>query len=47
MLKKSHSILFITQLLHNRIPCEHNNKWIAWAADNRAPLDMPFLSIIA
>ena len=43
---KSHSTLLITLLLHNRIPCEHNNKWTAWAADNLAPLDMPFLSII-
>ena len=43
---KTHSILFITQLLHNRVPCGHNNERNAWAADNLAPLDMPFLSII-
>ena len=42
---KSHSTLSITYLLHTRISCEHNNKWIAWAAVNLAPLDMPFLSI--
>ena len=34
-------------VLHNRIPCEHNNKLNAWASDNLAPLDMPFLSTIA
>ena len=27
--------------------CKHNNKRNAWAADNLAPLDMPFLSNIA
>ena len=32
--------------LHNRLPCEHNNEWNPWAADDLAPLDMPFLSII-
>ena len=38
---------FITELLHNRVPCEHNNKRNAWVADNLAPLGMPFLSMIA
>ena len=33
--------------MHNRVPCEHNNEQNAWAGDNLAPLDMPFLSIIA
>ena len=33
--------------MHNRVPCEHNNERNAWVADNLAPLDMPFLSIIA
>ena len=28
-------------------PCEHNNERNARAVDNLAPLDMPFLSIIA
>ena len=37
------AMVFITLLLAHRIPCEHN----AWAADNLASLDMPFLSIIA
>ena len=34
-------------LLHNRVPCEHNNERNACVSDNLAPLDMPFLSIIA
>ena len=32
----------LLSFLHNRIPCRHN----AWAANNLAPLDMVFLSII-
>ena len=40
-----HSVYYVA--LHNRILCEHNNKWNAWVADNLAPLHMPFLSIIA
>ena len=37
-------MVFITlSFLLNRIPCKHN----AWASNNLAPLDMPFLSIIA
>ena len=31
----------------NRIPCEYNNKFDMWAADDLAPLYMLFLSIIA
>ena len=38
--------MFIILLLHNRISCKHNNKLNAWAANNFAPLDMFFLSII-
>ena len=34
-------------VLHNRVPCEHNNEWNVWAADNLALLDMSFLSGIA
>ena len=33
----------LLSFLHNRIPCKQN----AWAANNLAPLHMPFLSIIA
>ena len=40
-----HSVYYVA--LHERIPREHNNECNAWAADNLAPLDMPFLSIIA
>ena len=29
------------------MPCEYNNERNAWAANNLAPFDMPFLSIIA
>ena len=35
--------VYLLSFLHNSIPCKHN----AWAADNLAPLDMPFLSILA
>ena len=35
------------EILHNRMPCKYNNERNAWAADNLAPFDMPFLSIIA
>ena len=34
-------------LVDNEIPNKHNNKLNAWEADNLAPLDMSFLSIIA
>ena len=40
-----HSVYYLA--LNGRIPCEDNNIWNTWVADNLAPLDMPFLSIIA
>ena len=43
MLKKPHSILAFAQ----QSTLEHNDERNAWASDNLAPLDMPFLSIIA
>ena len=33
--------------IHTPFCLLHNIEWNAWAADNLAPLDMPFLSIIA
>ena len=41
-LKITQLLCLLLSFLHNRIPCMHN----VWAADNLAPLDMPFLSII-
>ena len=38
----------LLSFLHNRTPCEHNNKLNAWMVDNLAPLDMlcPYYSML-
>ena len=40
-------LLHYSWFLHKSMPCEHSNKLDAWAVDNLAPHDVPFLSIIA
>ena len=47
MLKNHTPLCLLLSFLHNRVPCEHNNERNVWAADNLAPLDVPFLSTIA
>ena len=40
-----HSVYYLAFAQQSTL--EYNNEWNTWAADNFAPLDMPFLSIIA
>ena len=49
MLKKLtfHSVYYLAFAQQRYLVSITINEWIAWAADNRSPLDMPFLSIIA
>ena len=43
---KDHIPLCLLLDFANNVPCEHNNKQNAFAPDNLATFNMPFLSII-
>ena len=42
-----HSVYYLAFAQQDTVPCEHNDERNVWADDNLAPLDMPFLSIMA
>ena len=45
-MSKNHTPLCLVLSFCTKSTLWYNNKWNAWAADNLAPLDMPFISTI-